>query len=72
MDFAMRYGVKVSKGEYIRVLGTLQAGDADVVLAREITTGNYDQAHNIFRPTLTIYLRNDEGPLWVESSKPID
>jgi len=72
VDFAMRYGVKVSKGEYIRVVGTLNAGEADVVLAREITTGNYDAAHNIFRPTLTIYLRNDEGPLWVESSKLID
>src|ERR1019366_9085331 len=54
-DFAMRYGVKISKGEYVRVAGTLKAGDADVVLAREITTGNYDQAHNVFRPTLTIY-----------------
>jgi hypothetical protein len=68
-DFAVRYGVKVSKGEYVRIVG-VQKGD--VVLAREITTGVYDEAHNIFRPTLTIYLRNDEGPLWVESSKPID
>jgi hypothetical protein len=71
MDFAVRYGIKVSKGEYVRIVGTLQAGETDVVLAREITTGNYDQGHNVFRPTLTMYLRNDEGPLWAEA-KPID
>ena len=70
-DFAQRYGVKITKGEYIRIVGTLESGDSDVVLAREITTGNYDQARNIFRPTLTIYLRNDQGPLWVEA-KPKD
>ena len=71
-DFASRYGVKVAKGDFVRIVGSLRAGEVDSVLAREISTGLYDAAHNIFRPTLTIYLRNDEGPLWVESTKPID
>jgi hypothetical protein len=71
-DFASRYGVKVAKGDYVRIVGTAQAGDVDTILAREISTGLYDAAHNIFRPTLTIFLRNDEGPLWVETTKPID
>ena len=71
-DFAARYGVKVAKGDYVRIVGSLRAGEVDSVLAREISTGLYDAAHNIFRPTLTIYLRNDEGPLWVEATKPID
>ena len=69
MDFAVRYGVKVAKGDYVRIAGTAQG---DTVLAREITTGLYDERHNIFRPNLTIYLRNDDGPFWVETSKPID
>jgi hypothetical protein len=71
-DFATRYGVKVAKGDYVRIVGSMRTGDVDSVLAREISTGLYDAAHNIFRPTLTIYLRNDEGPLWVEATKPID
>jgi hypothetical protein len=72
VNFAMRYGVKVAKGDYVRIVGSATAGDPDTILAREITTGLYDPAHNVFRPTLTIYLRNDEGPLWVETTKPID
>ena len=63
-DFAAKYGVKVTKGQYISITGTVKDGDAGTVLGREITTGNYDPAHNIFRPTMTIYLRNDSGPLW--------
>lgn len=64
LGFANRYGVKVAKGEYVRVVGTTPSGQNDTVLAREITTGNYDRSHAIFRPTQTIYLRNDQGPLW--------
>jgi hypothetical protein len=37
-DFAVRYGVSVSKREYVRIAGALEAGDTDAVLAREITT----------------------------------
>lgn len=71
VEFAMRYGVKVAKGDYVRIVGYPTAASSDVILAREITTGLYDRAHDIFRPTLTIYLRNDDGPFWVEA-KPID
>jgi hypothetical protein len=72
VDFAIRYGVKVAKGDYLRIVGFTLPGAPDTILTREITTGLYDAAHNIFRPTLTIYLRNDDGPFWVENNKPID
>ena len=71
-DFAVKYEVKVSKGDYVRIVGFAAPGKQDVFLVREISTGLYDQAKNIFRPTLTVYLRNDDGPFWVETSKPID
>jgi hypothetical protein len=72
VDFAVKYGVKVAKGDYVRVVGSAAPEKENVFLVREISTGLYDQAHNIFRPTLTVYLRNDDGPFWVETSKPID
>jgi hypothetical protein len=72
VEFAVKYGVKVAKGDYVRVVGSPAPDKEDVFLVREISTGLYDQAHNIFRPTLTVYLRNDDGPFWVETSKPID
>lgn len=64
-DFVQKYDVKVAKGQEIHVIGTeAKAGDADVVLTREITTGAVDKRTGIFHENMTIYLRNDEGPLW--------
>jgi hypothetical protein len=64
-DFVVKYDVKVSKGEYVHIVGTLEkSGEADVVLAREITTGSIDKTTGIFHENMTIHLRNDEGPLW--------
>jgi hypothetical protein len=65
MDFVTRYDVKVKKGQDVHIIGTeVKSGDADVVLAREITTGSIDRRTGIFHEDMTIYLRNDEGPLW--------
>jgi hypothetical protein len=72
VEFVVRYELKVAKGDYVRILGFTTPASGDVILAREVTTGLYDERHNIFRPTLTIYLRNDDGPFWVENTKPID
>lgn len=67
VDFATKYGVKVAKGDYVHIVGTeVKSGGTDVVLAREIDTGMYDNRTGAFRVTLTIYLRNDEGPFWTE------
>ena len=64
-DFASKYGVKVSKGDYVHIVGTeVRSGEADVVLARSITTGSIDKRTGTFHEDMTIYLRNDEGPLW--------
>lgn len=64
-DFAGKYGFKVSKGDYIHIVGTeVRSGSADVVLARSITTGAVDKKTGTFNEVLTTYLRNDEGPLW--------
>jgi hypothetical protein len=64
-DFAAKYGVKVSKGDYVHIVGTqVKSGDADVVIARAITTGSIDKRTGIFHEDMTIYLRNDDGPLW--------
>jgi len=64
-DFAAKYGIKVSKGDYVHIVGTqVKSGDADVVIARAITTGSIDKRTGIFHEDMTIYLRNDEGPLW--------
>jgi hypothetical protein len=64
-DFVVKYDVKVAKGQQIHIVGAeAKAGEADVVLAREITTGTVDKTTGIFRENMTIYLRNDEGPLW--------
>lgn len=64
-NFAVKYGVRLSKGDYIHIVGTeIRSGDADVVLARSITTGSVDKKSGTFHEDLTTYLRNDEGPLW--------
>lgn len=70
--FAVQYGLKVAKGDYLRIVGFAAPGKEDVFLVREVSTGLYEPAKNIFRPTLTIYLRNDDGPFWVDTSKPVD
>jgi hypothetical protein len=65
MDFVRKYDVKVAKGQDVHIIGTEAAeGDADVVLTREITTGAVDKKTGIFHENMTIYLRNDAGPLW--------
>jgi hypothetical protein len=67
MDFVTKYEVKAGKGDGVHIVGTqLKSGDTDVVLTREITTGLYDKVSGTFRPNMTIYLRNDDGPFWVE------
>jgi hypothetical protein len=64
-DFAVKYDIKVSKGEYVHIVGTqVKSGEADVVLAREITKGSIDNVTGVFHEDMTIHLRNDEGPLW--------
>jgi hypothetical protein len=61
----VKYEVKARKGDEVHIVGTeAKSGDADVVLAREITTGSIDKRTGIFHEDMTIYLRNDEGPLW--------
>jgi hypothetical protein len=63
MDFVTKYDVKVSTGEEMHILGTeLTPNEAGVVVAREITSGKYNRG--VFHANMTIYLRNDEGPLW--------
>ncbi|HWE53650.1 MAG TPA: hypothetical protein VG273_27925 [Bryobacteraceae bacterium] len=67
MDFVMKFGIKVAKGNDIHIVGAvLKGAEADVVLAREIETGI--QTTTGFRPRLTIYLRNDDGPFWVDNT----
>jgi hypothetical protein len=72
MDFVTRFGVKVAKGDDVRVIGTqAAAGDTDVVLAREVDLGSYGIKDRVFRPRMTYYLRNDSGPMWVEDTKGV-
>jgi hypothetical protein len=65
LDFVVKYDVKIAKGQDVHIVGTeVKEGEAAVVLAREITTGAVDRRTGIFHENMTIYLRNDEGPLW--------
>lgn len=58
--FLAQYGVKVSRGDQVHIVGSqTRVGEAEVVLAREITVGPYTNG--------TLYLRNDDGPLWDET-----
>jgi hypothetical protein len=71
MYFVAKYGVKVAKGDEVRIVGTLaKSGDTEVVLSREITTGSYDNRAGIFKADLTVYLRNDDGPFFTEELTP--
>ena len=66
-DFCTKFDIKVAKGESVMLVGTLKApamGERDVMLAREISTGVF--RGGFFKPTLTVYLRNDDGPFWIE------
>lgn len=63
VDFVAKCGVKVSKGDEVHIVGSqTKSGEADVVLAREITIGSYTNG--------TYYLRDDDGPFW-EETKPV-
>jgi hypothetical protein len=64
VDFVVKYEVKIAKGNDVRIAGT-QAGD--VMLARELNIGSYSRSDKLFRTKLTVYLRNDDGPFWVEA-----
>ena len=67
MGFVRKYGIKVSKGEDLRVTGVrAKVGGAEVVLAREVTNGFTDARNGRFHAELTVYLRNDDGPMWIE------
>src|SRR5579863_7932843 len=64
-DFVKKYDIKVKAGEEVHLVGTeTLEGNADVILGREITTGVLDKRTGIFHENMTIYLRNDAGPLW--------
>jgi hypothetical protein len=65
MNFVKKYDVAVKPGQEVHIVGVETAEAAgDVVLTREITTGTLDKRTGIFHENMTIYLRNDEGPLW--------
>jgi hypothetical protein len=65
MDFVKKYDVQVKPGQEVHLLGTETVeGAEEVILGREITTGALDKRTGIFHENMTIYLRNDEGPLW--------
>ena len=67
MNFVMKFGINFNKGSDVHITGTLnKVADTDVVLAREIETGV--QTKGGFRPNLTIYLRNADGPFWAEDT----
>ena len=71
MDFVAKYGVKIAKGDEVRVIGTqTKLGEAEVVLAREVTTGSFDNKAGAFHADLTVYLRNDDGPFFQEELQP--
>lgn len=72
-DFCAKFDIKVHKGDEVEVSGTRlepKAGEAAVVLAREITTGIRDPRSGVFHATLTVFLRNDDGPFFDEP-KPV-
>ncbi|HWF07025.1 MAG TPA: hypothetical protein VG297_01110 [Bryobacteraceae bacterium] len=65
MDFAAKYVARLSKGDYVHIVGTqVKSGESDVVLAREITTGSIDRKTGTFHEDMSTYLWNDAGPLW--------
>jgi hypothetical protein len=67
--FAAKYGVKLAKGDDVRIVGMLvRSGDSETILAHEISLGQYDKRDGAFHETLTVYLRNDAGPFWIDDS----
>lgn len=64
MDFVAKYELKISRGDEVHIVGSqTKSEEADVVLAREITIGLYNRG--------TFYLRDDNGPLWVETKPAV-
>jgi hypothetical protein len=70
MDFVLKYGIKISKGQDIVVKGMQAAGETGVVAAYEVTVGRYDAGIHIFHEEATYYMRNDAGPFWTETNGP--
>lgn len=69
MDFCRKFEIKILKGDTLQIIGNQlpgKAGETDVVLTREFTVGERGTKVGVFRPTLTMYLRNDDGPFWIE------
>jgi hypothetical protein len=65
--FARKYGATPAKGSELHIVGTqTKVGGSEVVLAREITSGYTDARTGRFHANLTVYLRNDDGPMWLE------
>jgi hypothetical protein len=72
MFFVKNFDVKVAKGDEVRITGSqTKSGNKEIVLAREMTTGFTDARTGRFHPNLTVYLRNDDGPMWVDEAKPV-
>jgi hypothetical protein len=66
MDFVTKFGLNVAKGADVHISGTeSKSNEADVVVAKEVETGVASGGR--FHPKLTIYLRNADGPFWVET-----
>ncbi len=69
MDFCAKFDIRVLKGDEVFVVGNQMvapAGSPSVVLAREISLAERGAKSMVFRPTLTVFLRNDDGPFWIE------
>lgn len=70
MEFVEKYGIKLSKGDDVRIVGKQEM--SEVVLANEITTGTFDNSPRgggAFRADTTVYLRNEDGPFWKEAPR---
>ena len=65
--FARKYGATPAKGDQLHIVGMqTKVGGSEVILAREISIGYADARSGHFRATATVYLRNDDGPMWLE------
>lgn len=71
-DFIKKLDVEFPKGKEIHVIGSLvKSEDVDVVLVREVTLGKMILGpRGGFREELSLYMRNDDGPLWIDNVKP--
>lgn len=63
VDFLAEYGMTFQKGDDVHIVGSRAKVDgSDVVLAREVAVGASNRK--------TLYLRDDNGPLWAEAIRP--